>query len=143
MGALFFLAALPVALVLVLLVNWWLAIGYTVLQTVGLLFAVRHQPSIVLKLDANGVQYESGSFVLRSAWGDIDKIAEVTLPSGKTQGFVLKRSGLRWAHTPEVREQVTQRGWDRVIPLDDFTKDWRKGKVGAELRKYRPDLLTD
>lgn len=141
MGALFFVAALPVAAVLVLLVNWWVAIGYVVVQTGGLLFGVRQQPSTALKLDDNGIQYESGSFVLRSAWSDIDKVAEVTLPSGKTQALVLKRSGLRWTHTPQIRAQVTQRGWDRIIPLDDFEKDWRKGKVGAALRQHRPDLL--
>lgn len=141
MGLLFFLAALPVAAVLVLLVTWPLAIGYVVVQTGGLLFAVRQQHMKVLKLDRNGVQFEPGSFILRAAWADIESVEEVSLPSGPTQALVLKRSGLRWAHTPQVRAQVTQRGWDRIIPLDEFEKDWRSGKVGAALREHRPDLL--
>ncbi len=141
MGLLFFVAALPVAAVLVLIVNWPIAVGYVVLQTAGLLFGVRQQPTAALKLDATGVQFEPGSFVLRAEWNDIDEVAEVTLPSGPTQALVLKRSGLRWAHTPQVRAQVAQRGWDRVIPLDEFEKDWRAGQVGAALRQHRPDLV--
>jgi hypothetical protein len=141
MGLLFFVAALPVGLVLVLLVNWPVAIAYVVVQTGGLLFGVRQQHTAVLKLDATGVQFEPGTFVLRAEWADIDKVAEVTLPSGTTQALVLKRSALRWTHTPQVRVQVTQRGWDRVIPLDEFERDWRSGKVGDALREHRPDLL--
>lgn len=140
MGLLFFLAALPVAAVLVLLVNWPVAIGYVVVQTGGLLFGVRQQHVAALKLDADGVQFEPGNFVLRAEWSDIDRIEQLTLPSGPTQAMVLKRSGLRWTHTPQVRAQVTQRGWDRIIPLDDFETDWRKGKIGAALREHRPDL---
>lgn len=142
MGLLFFLAALPVAAVLVLIVNWPVAIGYVVVQTAGLLFGVRQQHTAVLKLDANGVQFEPGNFVLRAEWDDIDKVDQVTLPSGPTQALVLKRSALRWTHTPQVRMQVTRKGWDRIIPLDEFEKDWRKGKVGDALREHRPDLLT-
>ena len=142
MGLLFFLAALPVGLVLVLLVHWPVALGYVVLQTGGLLFGVRQQHTAVLKLDATGVQFEPGSFVLRAEWADIDKVAEVTLPSGPTQALVLKHSALRWTHTPQVRAQVTRRGWDRVIPLDEFEKDWRTGQVGAALREHRPDLVA-
>lgn len=142
MGALFFVAALPVAAVLVLLVDWPLAVAYVVVQTGGLLFAVRQQHTALLKLDATGIQFEPGTFVLRAEWADIDKVAEVTLPSGPTQALVLRRSALRWTHTPQVRAQVIRRGWDRVIPLDEFERDWRVGKVGAALREHRPDLLV-
>ena len=48
MGGLFLLAALPVAAVLVALVNWPVAIAYTVVQTGFLLFGVRQQRSSVL-----------------------------------------------------------------------------------------------
>jgi hypothetical protein len=141
MGLLFFLAALPVGLVLVLLVNWPIAIGYVVVQTAGLLFGVRQQHTAALKLDAKGVQFEPGNFVLRAEWSDIDRVEEVTLPSGPTQALVLKRSGLRWTHTPQVRAEVTRRGWDVLIPLDEFESDWRNGRVGEALREHRPDLL--
>src|SRR5690606_11075985 len=56
MGSLFLLAALPVGVVLVLLVNWPVAIGYVVVQTAGLLFGVRQQHTAALKLDDRGVQ---------------------------------------------------------------------------------------
>lgn len=141
MGLLFFLAALPVAAVLVLIVNWPVAIGYVVVQTGGLLFGVRQQHTAVLKLDAKGIQFEPGNFVLRAEWSDIDRVEEVDLPSGPTQALVLERSGLRWTHTPQVRMQVTRNGWDRIIPLDEFETDWRRGKVGDALREHRPDLL--
>lgn len=142
MGLLFFLAAIPVGIVLVLIINWPVAIGYVVVQTAGLLFGVRQQHTAVLKLDANGVQFEPGSFVLRAEWADIDRIEQVTLPSGPTQALVLRRGALRWTHTPQVRMQVTEKGWDRLIPLDEFEKDWRKGKVGDALREHRPDLVS-
>ncbi len=141
LGVLFLLAALPVAVVLVVLVNLWVAVAYVVVQTSVLMFGVRQQRTSVLRLDEAGVQYEAGTFVLRASWDDITKVGEAALPSGKTQALVLRSSGLRWTHTPQVRAQVTQRGWDRIIPLDDFEKDWRTGKVGAHLRTHRPDLL--
>ena len=141
MGLLFFLAALPVAAVLVLIVNWPVATGYVVVQTGGLLFAVRQQHTAALKLDTRGVQFEPGNFVLRAEWADIHEVAEVTLPSGPTQALILEKSALRWTHTPQVRAQVIQRGWDRIIPLDEFESDWRRGKVGDALREHRPDLL--
>lgn len=141
MGSLFLLAALPVGVVLVLLVNWPVAIGYVVVQTAGLLFGVRQQHTAALKLDDRGVQFEPGSFVLRAEWSAIDRIERVELPDGPTDALVLTSSALRWAHTPQVRAQVVQRGWDRIIPLDRFETRWRSGTVGDALRQHRPDLL--
>jgi hypothetical protein len=141
LGLLFLLAALPVAAVLVALVNWPVAVAYTVVQTTGLLFGVRQQRTSSLKLDDAGVQYEAGTFVLRAAWDDIERVGQATLPTGTHPALVLKESGLRWTHTPQVRLQVTQRGWDRIIPLDDFETDWRRGRIGTALRQHRPDLL--
>jgi len=140
MGALFFLAALPVAAVLVAIVNWWVAIGYVVLQTAGLLFGVRQQPSSVLKLDDRGIHFESGTFVLAAPWTSIERIDRVSLPSGPTDALILARSALRWSHSAQVRDQVTQRGWDKVIPLDQFEREWRRGAIGKALRANRPDL---
>ena len=141
MGALFLVAALPVAAVLVALVNWWAAIIYTVAQTALLLFGVRQQRSSVLRVDEAGIQYEAGAFVLRTSWEDIDRVAEADLPDGKTQAFVLRIGGLRWTHTPQVRRQVTQRGWDRIIPIDQFDPNWPNGKLESSVRRHRPDLL--
>ena len=143
LGLLFLLAALPVAAVLVILVNWWVASLYTVVQTGVLLFGVRQQRTSVLRVDEAGIQYEAGAFVLRTAWVDIAKVGEVTLPSGTTQALVLSRSGLRWTHTPQVRQQVTQRGWDRIIPIDEFEPNWPNGPLAAAIRAHRPDLLPD
>ena len=143
LGLLFLLAALPVAAVLVILVNWWVASLYTVVQTGVLLFGVRQQRTSVLRVDEAGIQYEAGAFVLRTAWVDIAKVGEATLPSGTTQALVLSRSGLRWTHTPQVRQQVTQRGWDRIIPIDEFEPSWPNGPLAAAIRAHRPDLLPD
>ena len=143
LGLLFLLAALPVAAVLVILVNWWVASLYTVVQTGVLLFGVRQQRSSVLRVDEAGIQYEAGTFVLRTTWADIAKVGEATLPSGATQALVLSRSGLRWTHTPQIRQQVTQRGWDRIIPIDEFEPSWPNGPLAAAIRAHRPDLLPD
>lgn len=142
LGLLFLLAALPVAAVLVAIVNWWVAIAYTVGQTGLLLFGVRQQRTSVLRVDDAGIQYEAGTFVLRAAWADIDKVGEATLPSGPTTALVLARSGLRWTHTPQVRQQVTARGWDRIVPIDEFEPTWPDGRLGDAVRRHRPDLLT-
>ncbi len=141
LGLLFLLAALPVAAVLVIIISWWVALAYTVIQTGVLLFGVRQQRTSILRVDDTGIQYEAGTFVLRTAWADIEKVAEATLPSGKTQALVLGRSGLRWTHTPQVRQQVTQRGWDRIIPLDEFEPGWPTGPLADAVRTHRPDLL--
>lgn len=141
LGAMIFVASLPIAAILVALVNWAVAIGFVVVWTVGLMFGVGQQRTISLKVDATGLQYEAGTFVLRAAWADLDRIGEASLPSGTTQAIVLKRSGLRWAHTAQTRAQVAQRGWDRIIPIDDFAPRWPDGKLGDAIRQHRPDLL--
>lgn len=141
LGLLFLIAALPVAAVLVVIINWWVAIGYVVVQTSVLLFGVRQQRTATLRVDSAGVQYEAGTFVIRSAWADVSKIGEAELPSGKTQALVLARSGLRWTHTPQVRQQIVQRGWDRIIPIDEFEPNWPKGPLAKAVRTNRPDLL--
>jgi hypothetical protein len=141
LGVLIFLASLPIAGILLALVNWQVAVVFIVIWTVGLLFGVGQQRTISLKVDTNGLQYEAGTFVLRAAWTDLDRIGEATLPSGKTQAIVLKKSGLRWAHTAATRAQVQQRGWDRIIPIDDFAPRWPQGKLADAIREHRPDLL--
>lgn len=143
LGLLFLLAALPVAAVLVIIINWAVAVAYVVVQTGVLLFGVRQQRTSVLRLDDVGIQYEAGTFVLRAAWGDVEKVAEATLPSGTTQALVLGRSGLRWTHTPQIRQQVTGKGWDRIIPIDEFEPSWPRGPLGDAVRTHRPDLLSD
>ncbi|QXC60114.1 hypothetical protein KSP35_17370 [Aquihabitans sp. G128] len=141
LGLLFLLAALPVAAVLVIIINWWVAVLYTVVQTSVLLFGVRQQRTSVLRVDDAGIQYEAGTFVLRTTWADVSKVGEATLPSGPTQALVLSRSGLRWTHTPQVRNQVTTRGWDRIIPIDEFEPNWPDGPLAKAVRAHRPDLL--
>lgn len=138
---LFLLAALPVGGVLWALVNLWVALIYVVVQTAVLMFGVRQQRTSVLRVDDAGIQYEAPAFVLRASWDDIDKIGEATLPSGPTQAFVLKRSAVRWTHTPQVRQQVTARGWDRIIPIDEFEPGWPSGPLADATRRHRPDLL--
>ena len=141
LGLLFLLAALPVAAVLVIIINWAVALLYVVVQTSVLLFGVRQQRTSVLRVDDAGIQYEAGTFVLRATWADIEKVAEATLPSGTTQALVLGRSGLRWTHTPQIRQQVTSKGWDRIIPIDEFEPSWPKGPLADAVRAHRPDLL--
>lgn len=138
---LFFLAALPVAGVVWALVNWWAALIYVVGQTSVLMWGVRQQRTSVLKVDDSGVQYEAQAFVLRCTWADIEEISETTLPSGPTQAFVLKRSSLRWTHSPEIRRQVLAKGWDRVIPIDEFEPSWPNGPLGKAVKANRADLL--
>jgi hypothetical protein len=141
LGIMIFVASLPLAAILVVLVNWALAIGFVVVWTVGLLFGVGQQRTMSLKVDDNGLQYEAGTFVLRTTWTNIDRIAEATLPSGPTQALVLHTGALRWAHTAQTRHQVQQRGWDRIIPIDDFAPRWPDGKLADAIRTRRPDLL--
>ena len=142
LGGLFFVAALPVAVVLVLIINWWVAIGYVVAQTAVLTFGVRQQRTSVLKVDERGLQYQASTFVLRAGWDDLDRIEAATLPSGATQAFITRTSALRWTHTPQIRAQVLQRGWDKIIPIDEFEPSWPKGRLADAVRRHRPDLLT-
>mgnify|MGYP001073373140 CR=1 FL=1 len=140
---LFLLAALPVAGVIWALINLWVALGYVVVQTGVLMFGVGQQRTSVLKVDEAGLQYEAPAFLLRTTWDDVERIAEATLPTGPTQAFVLKRSAVRWTHTPQVRQQVTSKGWDRIIPIDEFERSWPSGPLGDAVRDHRPDLLED
>ena len=83
--------------------------------------------------------------MLRAAWADVDKIGEVTLPDRKTQALVLRSgtSSLRWTQSPQIRQQVTSRGFDRIIPIDDFAPKWPAGKLADAIAEHRPDLLED
>lgn len=142
LGLLFLLAALPVAVVVGTIIGWWVALGYVVVQTGVLLFGVRQQRTSVLRIDDAGLQYEAGTFVLQAAWSDVERIGRAELPTGPTQAFVLGQTGLRWTHTPQVRQQVRSRGWDRIIPIEEFDPAWPEGRLGDAVRRNRPDLLT-
>jgi len=142
MLALFVLAALPVAAILVATISWPVALAYVVVQTGFLMFGLRQRHEPKLRVDDVGLQYEAGSFVIRAAWSDIDHVEPVTLPSGVTEAAVLSTSGIRWTLDAQTRRQAIARGWDRVIPLGDFTPDWRTGALGDAVREHRPDLLA-
>jgi hypothetical protein len=142
LGVTILVASLPIAGILLALVNWQIAAGFVAVWTVGLLFGVGQQRTSSLKVDAAGLQYEAGTFVLRTTWADIDRIGDATLPDRTTKAFVLRTPGLRWAQSPQTRAQVTQRGWDRIIPIDDFAPRWPDGRLGDAVRAHRPDLLA-
>jgi hypothetical protein len=144
LGITIFLASLPVAALLVALINWPVALGYVVVWTGGLMFGVRQQRTTALRVDDVGLQYEAGTFVLRAAWDDIDRIGSVDLPDRKTQALVLRpgTGALRWTQDAEIRRQVTSKGWDRIIPIDDYAPKWPAGQLGDAVRQHRPDLLS-
>lgn len=141
MLGLFVVGALPVAAVLVWLVNPVVAVGYIVVQTAFLMFGLRQQHQPRLRLDADGVQFEPGSFVIRSGWDDVERIDEVTLPSGPTEALLLRESGLGWALDAGTRREVTVKGWDRIVPLSEFEDDWRGGRIGRLIEAHAPRLL--
>ena len=143
MLALFVIGALPVAAVLVWLVNPGVALAYVVLQTALLMFGFRQQHQPHLRLGPDGVQFEPGSFVIRAPWDDVARVERVMLPSGPTDAFVLLSGGLGWALDPGTRREVTTRGWDRLIPLSPFEDDWRSGTIGDAVRAYAPRLIGD
>lgn len=138
---LFLLAALPVAGVLLALVNWWIALLYVVVQTSVLMFGVRQQRTSVLRVDGTGIQYEAEAFLLRTSWSNVERIADATLPSGPSRVILLTRPSLRWARDTDVRRQARERGWDRIIPIDEFDPRWPDGRLADEIRRHRPDLL--
>ena len=109
------------------LVNWQVALGFVVIWTVGLMFGVGQQRTISLKVDDNGLQYEAGTFVLRAAWADIDRIGEATLPVGQDAGHRPEAGRASAGRTLPRPAQVQQRGWDRIIPIDDFAPKWPAG----------------
>ena len=139
--ALFVAGALPVAAVLVWLLNPVVAAAYVVLQTALLMFAFRQQHQPHLRLGPDGVQFEPGSFVVRAPWDDVVRVEHVTLPSGPTDALVLGTGSLGWALDPGTRREVTTHGWDRLVPLSQFEDDWRAGAIGDAIRTYAPRLL--
>jgi hypothetical protein len=141
MLVLFLVAALPVAAILVATIGWWIAVAYVIVQTGFLMFGLRQRHEPKLRVDDLGMQYEAGSFVIRAAWSDIDKVEPVALPSGRTEAAVLGTSGIRWTLDAQTRRQAIARGWDRVIPVGDFGPDWRTGPLGDAFRQHRPDLV--
>ena len=142
MLALFVVGALPVAAVLVWLLNPLVALGYVVVQTAFLMFGLRQQHQPRLRLGADGLQFEPGTFVVRCPWDAVERIERVTLPSGPTEALVLRESGLGWTRDPGTRLEATTKGWDRLVPLSDFEDDWRNGQIGQLIREYAPRLLS-
>ena len=141
MLALFVLAALPVAAILVAVLNVAVAVAYVIVQTAFLWFGLRQRHEHKLRVDDAGLQYEAGSFVVRAAWSDIHGVEQVALPSGPTEAMILTVSGIRWTLDPQTRRQAIARGWDRQIPVGEFDPDWRTGDLGVAVREHRPDLL--
>jgi hypothetical protein len=142
MLALFVVGALPVAAVLVWLLNPLVALGYIVVQTAFLMLGLRQQHQPLLRLGADGVQFEPGTFVVRGPWSDVERIERVTLPSGPTEALILRGSGLGWTRDPSIRREVTSKGWDRLVPLSDFEDDWRNGQIGQFIKEHAPRLLS-
>jgi len=143
MLVLFVVGALPVAAILVWLVNPWVAVAYVVAQTTFFMFGFRQHHEARLRLSPEGVQFEPGSFVVRASWEEVDRVEQVTLPSGPTEALLLRDSGIGWALDAGTRRQVTAKGWDRVIPLSEFEDDWRTGRIGDALRAHAPRLLHE
>lgn len=141
MVALFVVLGLPVAAILAWLLTPTLAFGYLVVQTAFLSFGLqrRHQP--VLRFSADGVAFEAGQFVLRSPWANVERIEVADLPSGSVDSLVLADPSLHWAADAATRTTVARRGWDRLVPIGEFEDDWRAGRVGEALRRWRPELL--
>lgn len=143
MLVLFVVGALPVAAILVWLINPLVALGYVVVQTAFLMFGLRQQHQPRLRLGADGVQFEPGAFVIRGTWDDVDRIGHVTLPSGPTEALVLRESGLGWALDAGTRREVSVKGWDRIIPLSEFEDEWRRGRIGHLIGEHAPRLLAN
>ena len=70
-GVLIFLTSLPIAGVLLALVNWQVALLYIVVWTVGLLFGVRQQRTTLLRVD------DAGEHHLAPAVVGVDRRREV------------------------------------------------------------------
>lgn len=142
MLALFVIGAIPVAAVLVWLINPLVALGYVVVQTSFLMFGLRQQHQPRLRLGADGVQFEPGSFVIRCHWEDIERIDRIVLPSGPTEALLLAESGLGWTLDAGTRREVIVKGWDRLIPLSEFEDDWRHGRIGDLIGRHATRLLA-
>jgi hypothetical protein len=141
MVALFVVLGLPVAAILAWLLTPLLALGYLVAQTAFLAFGLQRRHRPVLRFTPQGVAFEAGHFVLRSAWDNVDRVEVAELPSGAVECLVLNDPSLHWAADAATRTTVTRRGWDRVVPIGDFEDDWRAGHVGDAIRRWAPDLL--
>jgi hypothetical protein len=141
MMALFVVLGLPVAAILAWLLTPLLALGYLVLQTAFLSFGLQRRHRPVLRFTAEGVAFEAGHFVLRSAWDNVDRIDVAELPSGTVESLVLNHPSLHWAADAVTRRTVSRRGWDRLVPIGDFEDDWRAGHVGDAIRRWAPELL--
>ena len=139
--ALFVVLALPVAAVLWAIVGPLLAVVYLVSQTAFLTFGLRRRQVPVLRLTAEGLSYEPGRFQLRCRWTDVAGVGPVTLPAGTVECLLLDAPHLHWVADPGTRRQVTDRGWDRVIPVGDFEADWRSGRIGNGVAEWAPHLL--
>lgn len=138
MLGLFVLAALPVAAVLLLVVNRSLALLYLVGQTLFLWFGLRRRHSPILRLFPDGLSYEPGTFQVRCGWADIDSLGPVDLPDGRVEALHLAEGHLHWATDQATRRRVQARGWDRVIPIGSFEAEWEWGRIGTAFRQWAP-----
>jgi hypothetical protein len=141
MVGLFVLLGSPVAAILAWLLTPALALGYLVAQTAFLAFGLQRRHRPVLRFTADGVAFEAGHFVLRSAWSNVDRIDVADLPSGSVDALVLVDPALHWAADAATRRTVSRRGWDRVVPIGEFEDDWQTGRVGDAIRRWAPELL--
>lgn len=139
MVAIFVVAALPVAVVVGLIVNWPAAVLYVVAQTLFLWFGFRRRADPILRLSPQGMSYEPGRFQVRCEWADVDRIGAVTLPDvGEVEALILAESSLHWAADEANRREAIARRWDRAIPIGAFDLEWEWGEIGEAIRTWAP-----
>ena len=142
MLALFVVGALPVAAVLVWLLNPLVALGYVVVQTAFLMFGLRqrHQPRSVGS--DRGVQFEPGTFVVRCPWSTMSSGSSASPCRLVRPRRCPRRVGTRMDARSEHPARSHAKGWDRLVPLSDFEDDWRDGQIGQLIREHAPRLLS-
>jgi hypothetical protein len=101
---------------------------------------------IRIEVSDSGIKYFSGSYIISTSWDNIKRIGKV--PAGRipVEGLVLKSPS---AIKRNLLAEIFMSGfmgyevdYSRSIPLQgEWSWNWRKSKLAADIKGYRPDLF--
>ena len=112
------------------------------IATFGAVFVFHRQ--ITLTVSPREITFNSGMWIIRSEWHNIDRVGIVKSWSPYREGIILKESRLSYswiwsAHITFMR--ITAPDFGFSIPLGPFVwGNWRQTPLGAEILKYAPQL---
>ncbi len=122
-----------------------------------MLFGFFRMTQIRLEISEDGIKYYSGSYVINTAWDNVERVGKRVFGLGRlpVEGLVLRNpsatkksfmarffSSNIMSLFPSSDRTSYEADYSRSIPLQGiWSGNWRKSKVAEDIKQYVPDLF--